>query len=113
MHISCPQCPGFELDINEASPTAEDVGKLMEAQSAHQLSHVVVPEVTHIRKRINPNSRRGNGFYTLQLSVAENGSQTLCGSEPTTQDMGYGDTRHAKGLAYVSCETCKTIRTGA
>ena len=34
---------------------------------------------------------RGNGFYKVVLSEADNGSQTLCGEPPTDLDFGYGD----------------------
>lgn len=56
--------------------------------------HAVEPcpeRTAHIRKLINPNRVRGNGFYKVTLSAAENGSQTLCGAKSTTIDLGYGD----------------------
>jgi hypothetical protein len=114
VHHNCPECDGFEVDIDMDNITPKSFEVLVTTQQAHAAAHREAnrPEVTHIRKRVNPNRRRGDGFYTLKLSAAENGSQTLCGAEATTEDMGYGDTRHAKGLAYVTCEACKQIRTG-
>jgi hypothetical protein len=110
MNISCYHtgCPGFEMDLDQATATAEDIGRLMEAQSAHMASHVVRPDVTHIRKQMG--HKRGNGFYKVQYGPAENGSQTLCGAPATTEDTSYGDARHAKNLAYVNCGTCIEIR---
>lgn len=69
---------------------------------------VPVETTTHIRQRIA--RKRGNGFYRVQYSSAENGSRTLCGTAPTDRDMGWGETRHAKNLAYVTCDDCKRLR---
>jgi hypothetical protein len=62
----------------------------------------------HIRQRIA--RKRGNSFYRVQYSSAENGSRTLCGAVPTDRDMGWGETRYAKNLAYVTCDECKRLR---
>ena len=62
----------------------------------------------HIRKRIA--RKRGDGFYRVKLSASENGSQTLCGA-PSGLDMSWPETRYAKNLAVVTCDTCKQIRT--
>lgn len=62
----------------------------------------------HIRQRIA--RKRGNGFYRVQYGPAENGSRTLCGAQPTDRDLGWGETRFAKYLAYVSCDSCKELR---
>ena len=111
-HFNChhDECGGFDVDVDPANITVDDFAKLDAARTAHIDSHYVKPEVTHIRKRINPHGRRGNGFYTLKLAASENGSQTLCGAKATVEDMSYGETRHDSGRAYVSCETCKQLR---
>ena len=115
MHISCyhPGCEGFEFEI-EGPVTNEVLASAMQAQSEHQASdHGGQPAVTHIRKRINPRRVKGDGFYKVQLSAAENGSQTLCGDEPTTGDMGFGETRWEKNMQFVTCERCKELRRAA
>lgn len=67
------------------------------------------PEVTtHVRQRIA--RKRGNSFYRVQYGPSENGSRTLCGDSPTDRDMGWGETRYAKNLAYVTCDECKRLR---
>jgi hypothetical protein len=63
----------------------------------------------HIRKRIA--RKWGNTFYKPQYGASENGSQTLCGA-PSGMDMSWAETRFAKHLAAVTCDTCKQIRTG-
>lgn len=62
----------------------------------------------HIRQRIA--RKRGNGFYRVQYGPSENGSRTLCSDSPTDKDMGWGETRYAKNLAYVTCDECKRLR---
>lgn len=106
----CPlgRCDGFEVGIDMGAITGETFQVISDAQHAHLELHR--PAETHIRKKINPNHRKGNGFYRLTLGPSENGSQTLCGGEPTSEDMGWGETRWEKNLAYVSCEACKTLR---
>jgi hypothetical protein len=71
---------------------------------------VAVPAepTTHIRQRIA--RKWGDGFYRVQYGPSENGSRTLCGSSPTDRDMGWGETRYAKNLAYVTCDECKRLR---
>ncbi|WP_042400001.1 hypothetical protein [Streptacidiphilus carbonis] len=64
----------------------------------------------HIRKKIA--RKRGDGFYRVQYSASENGSQTLCGA-PAGNDRTWAETRFAKHLATVTCDTCKQIRTTA
>lgn len=61
----------------------------------------------HIRQRIA--RKRGNGFYRVQYGASENGSLTLCGA-PAGRDMAWGETRHARNLAYVTCDECKRLR---
>jgi hypothetical protein len=67
-----------------------------------------VETITHIRQRIV--RKRGNGFYRVQYGPSENGSRTLCGDSPTDRDMGWGETRYAKNIAYVTCDECKRLR---
>ena len=62
----------------------------------------------HIRQRIA--RKRGNGFYRVQYSSAENGSRTLCGAPSTDRDLGWGEARFAKYLAFVTCAECKRLR---
>jgi hypothetical protein len=112
-HFACPpsKCDGFDAEIDMSDIPAA-MQAIRDAQDAHLESHR--PAVTHIRKQINPRRiRTGNQFYKnkVKLSAAEDGSQTLCGADPTIEDMGYGETRHASSLTYVSCEDCKKIRT--
>lgn len=63
---------------------------------------------THIRQRVA--RKRGNGFYRVQHSSSENGSRTLCGARPTDRDLGWGECRFAKYLAFVTCDECKRLR---
>ncbi|WP_435058481.1 hypothetical protein [Streptomyces sp. bgisy060] len=63
---------------------------------------------THIRQRIA--RKRGNGFYRVQYNSSENGSRTLCGAPPTDRDLGWGECRFAKYLAFVTCDECKRLR---
>lgn len=58
-----------------------------EEQRAQQVARVIT---AHVRKPIR-RGVRGSGFYKVQLSAADNGSQTLCGASPTDIDYGYGD----------------------
>ncbi|MHA6764770.1 hypothetical protein [Streptacidiphilus sp. PAMC 29251] len=74
-----------------------------EEQSAAALAGPI-----HIRKRIA--RKRGDSFYRVKYSASENGSQTLCGA-PAGMDKAWAETRFAKHLADVTCETCKQIRT--
>lgn len=106
-------CPGWDIEIDMSAITEETFQVLEAARLAHIDSHQEVPEVTHIRRRINPRRVRGNGFYKVQLSSAEDGSQTLCGAQATVGDMSYGDTRYPSGRSYVSCEECKSLREAA
>jgi hypothetical protein len=69
---------------------------------------IQVEVTTHIRQR--PARKWGDGFYRPQYSASENGSRTLCGAPSTDQDMGWGDARFAKNLAYVTCDECKRLR---
>ena len=69
---------------------------------------VQVEVTVHIRQRIA--RKRGNGFYRVQYSSAENGSRTLCGAQPTDRDLSWGDARFTKNLAYVTCDECKQLR---
>lgn len=84
-------------DEVEAAITAAET----KAQSAEEVT-------THIRQR--PARKWGNGFYRPQYSASENGSRTLCGAQPTDRDMGWGDARFAKNLAFVTCDECKRHR---
>ena len=63
---------------------------------------------THIRQR--PARKWGDGFYRPKYSACENGSRTLCGDRPTDRDMGWGDARFVKNLAFVTCDECKRLR---
>lgn len=62
----------------------------------------------HIRKRVA--RKRGDSFYRVKYGASENGSQTLCGA-PAGMDMSWAETRFAKHLDAVTCDTCKQIRT--
>lgn len=62
----------------------------------------------HIRRRIA--RKRGDSFYRVKYSASEDGSQTLCGA-PSGLDMTWAETRFAKHLAVVTCDTCKQMRT--
>jgi hypothetical protein len=61
----------------------------------------------HIRKRIA--RKRGDSFYRVKYSAAEDGSQTLCGA-PAGMDRSWAETRFPKHLAAVTCAACKQIR---
>lgn len=110
--MACPQgkCEGYDLKIDmsefEAAVEAMDA-----ARDAHCEAHR--PVVTHIRRQVNPRRiRTGNQFYKdlVKLNAAEDGSQTLCGAEPTSEDMSWGETRFEKNLAYAGCEACRDLR---
>lgn len=106
---ACGRCGGYEIDIDPGNLTAEGVAILMAAQDSHyDTCRPAAPAVTHIRRQIA--RKRGNGFYKPQYGPSEDGSQTLCGADPTGGDMGYGDARYAKYLALVTCDTCKGLR---
>ena len=118
-HIACSagKCDGFEFTW-DGEITADVISAMFEAQDKHADEHraAELAAGNHIRKQINPRRiRTGNQFYKdrVQLSASENGSQTLCGAPATTQDLGWGDTRSDKSLAYVSCEACKAARRAA
>lgn len=105
---TCPLGHTYEIDgIAKGSITAESFEILQAAMDAHELTHTR-PEITHIRKQVA--RKRGDGFYKVKYSEAENGSQTLCGAVNTSDDMGWGEARYPKNLAYVTCETCKGLR---
>lgn len=76
--------------------------------AAEAKSKAIQEMTTHIRQR--PTRKWGDGFYRPQYSASENGSRTLCGAAPTDQDMGWGEARFAKNLAYVTCDECKRLR---
>ena len=113
-HFDCPkaECPGFEIEYDPSDITFETIQTVTSAIEEHRNAHAEAdrPEVTHIRKQINPRRVKGDGFYKVKLGAAENGSQTLCGDKATTEDMSWGDTRYTKNLAFVSCERCKELR---
>jgi predicted nucleic acid-binding Zn ribbon protein len=98
----------FGIDgITNGSITAESFDILQAALDAHELTHPR-PAVTHIRKQVA--RKRGDGFYKVKYSESENGSQTLCGAPNTSDDMGWGEARYAKNLAFVTCDACRGLR---
>ncbi|MEU7240278.1 hypothetical protein [Streptomyces sparsogenes] len=76
--------------------------------SAEAKVQTVKKLTTHIRQR--PARKWGNGFYRPQYGASENGSRTLCGAQPTDQDMAWGECRFAKNLVFVTCGECKQLR---
>ena len=102
-------CAGtYTADVPEspADWAPEDWGKFMDAQSEHVTPPR--PEINHIRKQAA--HKWGDTFYAPTYSPSENGSQTLCGTEPTIEDMTWGETRHASRLAEARCARCRELR---
>lgn len=103
----CGSCPGGHCEVT--IPVGLGVGDVMQAMydaaDAHRETHATDP--VHIRRReprgwvntTNPNSDR----RTAQAAA------TLCGAAPGG-DITWAEARHAKNLAYVTCEDCKRRR---
>lgn len=102
-----PYCGTCGTSYEVAIPVGANVLEVLnDAADAHMAGHKA--GVIHIRKQIA--RKRGDGFYAPKYGKSEDGSQTLCGAEPTGWDESYGDTRHARNLANVTCEQCKELR---
>lgn len=104
----CGRCDGYDVEVDapDTDPAAA-LRILNAAADAHRAWHEANPGPVHIRRQIA--RKRGDTFYKVKYSAGEDGSQTLCGA-PAGNDISYGDARHAKYLAHVTCDRCKQIR---
>lgn len=103
----CGECPAGHYEVT--IPAGLDAGQVMQALydagDAHRETHANDP--VHIRFReprgwvntTNPNSDRRD----------TQPARTLCGAAPG-RDITWAEARHAKNLAYVTCEDCKRRR---
>jgi hypothetical protein len=85
-----------------------------EQERKYQEKRAAARANNHIRKKAGPNF--GNGVYSHRHRVqfmadyVDPMGQTLCGGEPTIEDMTWADTRFRKNREYVVCQRCIEIR---
>jgi hypothetical protein len=85
-----------------------------EQERQYQARRELARANNHIRKRAGKNL--GTQWYSHKTRVqfiegyVDPMSQSLCGGEPTIEDMSWADTRFAKGRDYIACQRCIEIR---
>lgn len=116
--VSRPFCGHCNTTYEVTIPAGSDAGQLLaalsDADDAHRETHAGDP--VHIRRQIARMRTRSTtnpltDSAAFRPGSAHNGSQTLCGA-PAGEDVSWSDARHAKNLAFVTCEDCKRIRAG-
>jgi hypothetical protein len=92
---------------------------LSDAYDTHATSHAARYAERGIHIRRQPSRARYRSatnpltdLAAFRPSLAENGSQTLCGA-PASDDITWTEGRFAKHLARVTCERCKDLRKGS
>jgi hypothetical protein len=103
----------YEVTIPAALDAGQTLEALYAADDAHRETHAGDP--VHIRRQIARTRTRSTtnpltDLAAFRLGSEHDGSKTLCGAAAGS-DMSWSDTRFASGLAHVTCEDCKRLRT--